>query len=325
MKNRTKTLVTGFALFLLAAGVYAAATPAAPFDNGRAPFNLEVQNEVIPYRVFGIYAMPGEVVQIHLHDPRARVVPGQAVLTAKTGVVRRVSKEKWTWTAPLTPGLSQIVARTNVGSVRLNAFIMVPATEIRHGSLDGYRIGSYPGKPLRGLDVYRPPTGFVEVTPENRDTLIAPHFTIGQFLCKQQGGYPKFVALRERLLLKLEYVLELVNGRGYRADTFYVMSGFRTPAYNTGLGNVRYSRHQWGDAADIFIDQSPKDGRMDDLNGDGRSDVRDAIALYDLIDSQFSVPEYGVYHGGLGNYGPTHSHGPFVHVDTRGFKARWGR
>ena len=320
-----KSLAAGLALFLLAASAYAAVTTPAPFDTGRAPFNLEVRNESIPYRVFGIYVMPGEVVAIHLHDPRAGVLPDPATLTAKTGALRRVGKEEWTWTAPTAPGLTQIVARTKTGSVRLNAFIMVPATEIKRGSLDGYRIGSYPGKPLRGLDAYRPPAGFVEVTPENRNTLIAPHFTIGQFLCKQAGGYPKFVALRERLLLKLEYVLELVNGKGYRADTFYVMSGFRTPAYNTGLGNVRYSRHQWGDAADIFIDQSPKDGRMDDLNGDGRSDVRDAIALYDLIDSQYSVPEYGVYHGGLGNYGPTRSHGPFVHVDTRGFKARWGR
>lgn len=322
--HRMKTISATIALLLSSAGL-AAALPAARFDPGLAPFSLEVDNESIPYRVFGIYVMPGQVVNIHLHDPRAHILPGDVVLTAQSGTVRRQSREKWTWRAPSTTGLTKIVARTEAGSVQLNAFVMVPATHVAKGSLEGYRIGSYPGKLLRGLDIYRPPVGFVQVTPANRDTLIAPHFTIGQFLCKEAGGYPKFVALRERLVLKLEYLLQLVNDRGYHADTFYVMSGFRTPAYNAALGNVRYSRHQWGDAADIFIDEAPKDGRMDDLNGDGRSDVRDAIALYDLIDSQFSVPEYEVYQGGLGNYGPTHTHGPFVHVDARGFKARWGR
>jgi hypothetical protein len=30
------------------------------------------------------------------------------------------------------------------------------------------------------------------------------------------------------------------------------------------------------------------------------------------------------YVGGLGTYEPTHTHGAFVHVDVRGFEARWG-
>lgn len=302
-----------------------AAAHEAPFETGRAPFSVEVNDEFIPYRVFGVYVMPNERLQIHVHDPRATTGSVPVELEAASGTLQRQGAEEWTWKAPSRPGLTHLEAHSGVGEIRLNIFVMVPATEIRQGRLDGYRIGSYPRTPLRGLDVYRPPAGFIEVTPANRDTPIAPHFTLGQFLCKQQGGYPKFVALRERLILKLEYLLQLVNGKGIHADSFFVMSGFRTPVYNTALGNVRYSRHQWGDAADIFIDESPRDGRMDDLNGDGRSDVRDAIMLYDLIDSQFSVPEYGVYHGGLGNYGPTRTHGPFVHVDTRGFKARWGR
>lgn len=302
-----------------------AAAGATAFDTGRAPFSIEVNDESIPYRVFGVYVMPSELIRIHVHDPRATSGRATVELEAATGTLQRITAEEWTWKAPAQPGLTHLRARSQVGEIGLNVFVMVPAAEIQQGRLDGYRIGSYPKTPLRGLDVYRPPTGFIEVTPENRDTPIAPHFTLGQFLCKQQGGYPKFVALRERLILKLEYLLQLVNGKGIHADSFFVMSGFRTPVYNAALGNVRYSRHQWGDAADIFVDESPRDGRMDDLNGDGRSDIRDAITLYDLIDSQFSVPEYGVYHGGLGNYGPTSSHGPFVHVDTRGFKARWGR
>ena len=60
--------------------------------------------------------------------------------------------------------------------------------------------------------------------------------------------------LRPRLLLKLEMMLEKVNAAGYRCDTFQVMSGYRTPHYNMAIGNVKYSRHVWGGAADIFVD-----------------------------------------------------------------------
>lgn len=55
----------------------------------------------------------------------------------------------------------------------------------------------------------------------------------------------------------LEFILEKVNAQGYRWETFCVMSGYRTPYYNKAIGNVRYSRHLWGDAADIFIDENP--------------------------------------------------------------------
>ena len=41
---------------------------------------------------------------------------------------------------------------------------------------------------------------------------------------------------------------------------------------------ARASRHQFGDAADIIIDDN-KDGRMDDLNRDGRVDVADADVI----------------------------------------------
>ena len=110
---------------------------------------------------------------------------------------------------------------------------------------------------------------------------------------------------------------------GYRATTFHVMSGYRTPAYNCSLGNVRFSKHQFGAAADIFIDENG-DGVMDDLNGDGRSDIRDAEVLCRLIDNAAARPEgRGLIGGGLGKYPSTAAHGPFVHVDVRDRKALW--
>jgi len=55
---------------------------------------------------------------------------------------------------------------------------------------------------------------------------------------------------------------------------------------------------------------------MDDLNADGRSDVRDAEVLYRLFDEAQE-------RGGMGKYRPTAAHGPFVHVDIRDRRARW--
>lgn len=231
-------------------------------------------------------------------------LPGETVTVEALG--RRVE-----WTAPLQPGLYPI----HVDSVTIQAFVLVPYGRLRGEYINGYRIGRYPARALRGRAIYQAPAGFIEVTRANENTLVTPHFRLKQFLCKQAGGYPKYVVLDERLLQQLEHLLAVANGAGLRASTFTVMSGYRTPAYNRALGNVPYSRHTWGAAADIFIDENG-DGRMDDLNGDGKSDVRDAEVLYRLFDDAQE-------RGGMGKYRPTSAHGPFVHVDIRDRRARW--
>jgi hypothetical protein len=222
-------------------------------------------------------------------------------------------------------------------TVTVNVFVLVPASRAQRGYLNGYRIGSYPNFALKQLPMYTPPRGFIEVTRENEDTLVSPHFRLRQFLCKQKGGYPKYLALDQRLLSALEFILEKVNKSGHHARTFAIMSGYRTPHYNRAIGNsTTHSRHLWGDAADIFIDESPRDGEMDDLNRDGSINFRDAAVLYDIIDGLFQprfrrlstastasfAPDLT---GGLAAYQGNAAHGPFVHVDVRGIYTRWGR
>lgn len=310
--------------WLLAAGAPArpAEIPAGgAFDPGRAGFEVRVRGELSAYRFLGVYALPGETLRIEVPKPGG----ASFRLRSRDAVIAPSGTARWAWRAPAEPGLHPLeIARGDGAVMVLNVFVMVPSGEARGGYLRGYRLGEYPEKPLGGLPIYRPPRGFVLVTPENESTPISPHFTLQQFLCKQAGGYPKLVALRERLLLKLELLLQLVNDRGWRCDTFAVLSGFRTPFYNRAIGNVPYSRHQWGGAADVFIDERPRDGVMDDLDGNGVIDERDADVLYDLFEGA-SRREHEVFAGGLGSYGQTGSHGPFVHVDTRGFRARWGR
>jgi hypothetical protein len=310
-----------FVILLLATGPGAAERPA--FDSGRVSFSVEVKGEVSAYAVLGIFVMPGDLVRIGVQGDRS----GSGFSAeAEAGTLKKTSERAWNWTAPREAGVSAItISRPDSGeSMRLNAFVMVPATEIRNGELNGYPIGGYPAKPLKGLPLYNPPRGFIEVTEESAQTPVSPHFTIGQFLCKQNGGYPKYLVLRERLVLKLELILEHANASGLRCGTFVVMSGYRTPSYNRAIGNVRYSRHLWGGAADIFIDENPADGVMDDLNGDGEIGLPDADVLYDVVDQLYGRPFYAAFLGGLGRYRETNSHGPFVHVDVRGFRARWG-
>jgi uncharacterized protein YcbK (DUF882 family) len=131
--------------------------------------------------------------------------------------------------------------------------------------------------------------------------------------------------LREPLVDKLELVLAELREMGVPARALRVMSGFRTPQYNEqGVGaggRVQDSRHQYGDAADVYIVNGARDW-MSDVNRDGRVDTRDARVLAAAAERvEQAHPELV---GGIGIYKATAAHGPFVHIDVRGNRARWG-
>ncbi len=295
------------------------ARPAAgsAFDPGRLSWSVHVSGFDTDYRELALFALPGETVTLRPSRP-VEAEADSGTLSRSGGLVR--------WKAPGRAGPYPVRLRAGDETMTLRVFVLRPATEIRDGELDGYRIGSYPVAPFRDLPSYHAPKGFVELRPELLDTPVSPHFTLGQFRCKQDAGWPQFLVLDPVLLLKLERALERVNARGIRADRFEVMSGYRTPYYNRAIGNkTTHSRHVYGAAADIYVDVAPPDGQMDDLDGDGRSTKADADLLYDLLE-EFSVDSWWQRHlGGLASYRPNAAHGPFVHVDTRGYRARWGR
>jgi hypothetical protein len=199
---------------------------------------------------------------------------------------------------------------------------MVPYAEMKHGLLRGYRIGGYPAP--RPDQAEERPRGFVTITDETAALELSPHFRLGQFACRSGEGLPKYAVIQPRLLLRLEGLLELANLSGIRAGTFELLSAYRTPLYNREIGNVTtFTRHQYGDAADIYVDESPRDGRMDDLNHDGRFDAADARVLERLAAATEDVSTNGGTEGGLAAYRATGGHGAFVHVDTRGYRVRW--
>lgn len=288
------------------------------WDQTRLSVPAMVNGHIIPYPVFAIFVMPGSSVSVGFVDATG----GASLKLAGLELAPETSEFK----ASENPGIQALEIRNKAtGEIcQINVFTMVPATSLGDdGRLNGYRIDRYPDKPLRGLDIYLPPNGFVEVTGENADVALSPNFTLGEFVSKQASNYPKYVVLRSSLLLKLENILASLNNAGHPTSDFVIMSGYRTPFYNRAIGNVQYSRHVWGGAADFYIDEAPADGKMDDLNNDGRVDRDDARWLASFINDLSQRGAFGPRIGGIGVYGSTSAHGPFVHVDVRGTRARW--
>lgn len=205
---------------------------------------------------------------------------------------------------------------------------LIPFSAKRGGILRGYRIGWWPSEPRgrRAPKADTPlPDGFIEVHPADTALAVSEQFRLGDFLTKDQRDvWPKYLVLKPDLLDKLELISARLEARGL-PSRLRVMSGFRTPQYNAkGVGRrggrAKDSRHMYGDASDVFVD-ADGDGRMDDLDRDGRITVLDALVLADIADEvEQAHPELV---GGVSAYKATPAHGPFVHVDVRGHRARW--
>ena len=133
------------------------------------------------------------------------------------------------------------------------------------------------------------------------------------------------MVIAPELLDKLELTFDELEREGHPVKNIFVISGFRTPSYNENGGDTSgrgsLSRHMYGDAMDVTIDND-HDGLMDDLNGDGRVDVKDARVLARAAEQV--EQEHPDLVGGIGVYAPTGAHHGFVHIDTRGYRARWG-
>ena len=185
-----------------------------------------------------------------------------------------------------------------------------------------FKIGNYPTKSYKNLAQYTAPKGMIEVTKKNKDEYISEHFQLKDFLGKQHSGYPKYVIISTKLLYKLELIIKKLKENGHTVEHLHVMSGYRTPFYNATLGNGKSSRHIYGDAADIYLDND-RNGAMDDIKKDGKIDIHDAKVLAAIVEGIDKEKQYQWLIGGLGVYKGNGSHRGFIHVDTRGFKARW--
>src|SRR5215831_4265577 len=191
-------------------GAWVATPLAAPRRSETASFAVTYHHESSAYRHAALVTLPrASVVITATGGP-----PGDYSATTSTGVLVQQGLKQWKWTAPDRPGTYLIsIAGPAKDLIDLHAFVMVPARGVKSGLLNGYRIGAYPPQRFNGNPLYARPAGFIEVTKENQDTRVAPHFTLKQFVCKEDTSktFPKYVVLQERLPLKLEAVLERLN------------------------------------------------------------------------------------------------------------------
>lgn len=229
------------------------------------------------------------------------------------------------------PGVHPLVATAPDGdSVVL--VTLLPFDRKTGDRLGEYRIGSWPaeravasptaGTPKRARPL---PAGFIEVTPASRGIRVSKLFRFEDFLTHDQRAiWPKYLLLDPRLVDKLELIGQRLAQSG-RSNSLRVMSGFRTPQYNAlGVGprggRARDSRHMYGDAADVYVD-ADGNGVMDDLDGDGRVTIADGRYLLGVAEAV--EREHPELVGGLSAYRANRVHGPFLHVDARGVRARW--
>jgi len=296
-----------------------------------------LQLVILPSMATGLKLTVGDNQPIIMSRYFTTVLPGKSIvlkvessdiskliITSDYGRLISKGDGRWKYVSPQEPGNYSVVIKDGLSKdeIVLVVFVLTPATDQVGEYLNDYRIGNYPEDKYKGSSKYSKPEGFIEVNEANKDVFITPHFQLKQFLCKQESGWPKYLLVNPVLLVKLEHLIDGLAARGNNVSTLFIMSGYRTPYYNKAIGNVKYSRHIFGDAADIYVDED-LDGVIDDLDSDSKSNMLDAMVLHELLSDLENDPENEHLVGGIGKYKKNSAHTYFIHVDTRGYRARW--
>lgn len=305
--TRFLTRILAVALF---ATPLAAATPGTDLRLNSLPAFVE--------RLF-VPVVPATTNQIAI-----KTIAFDSVVSEPAGFDLSIENGVLTVEAPPADAAGYAVVRAGNRELTLTLVNLVPYDRMQNGKLDGYRVGEYQAVPLKGLEQYERPKGFIRLTDANSSLWVSDHYRMRDFQCKLDGT-TKFLILRTDALLKLELLQhELETQHGLRFDRFTIMSGYRTPYYNSKIGNeTSYSRHLYGDAMDIYIDHDG-DGNMDDVDRSGRVDSNDAKFLLKIAEKIDNSREWGWLKGGAGVYHANAAHGPYIHIDARGYVARWG-
>ena len=290
------------------------------FESKQLGFELIIEQEATNLDRFFYPVLSGDTLALRVISKH----PESIVLQSDGGNVMAVKTMQWQYIAPKSKGNYSITITDNKSNetMLVTVIVMVAASNQKGEYLNGYRIGNYPTVTYKNRHKYKIPEGFIEVTEANKDLFITPHFQLKQFLCKQASGWPKYLVLSPRLLIKLERLLYEINKRGTLSNSLFIMSGYRTPYYNKSIGNVQFSRHVFGDAADIYVDENG-DSNIDDINKDGKVNMEDADIIYRIVSEIDNDSELKHLLGGMGKYNENSRHTFFIHIDTRGYKARW--
>ena len=154
------------------------------------------------------------------------------------------------------------------------------------------------------------PDSMILLTDQTKKFMLSPHFSLGNFYEK---GYhnKKAILIDPLLVVKLEILYALLQKFNPKADVF-ISSGYRSLKENYKARNrTKYTMHQFGKAADIYICKKGHRGRYYiDLNGDKKSNKKDRwIVMFILWEIEKIFPELA----GFNQIYRRH-----VHTDVRG-------
>ena len=122
---------------------------------------------------------------------------------------------------------------------------------------------------------------------------LEKNFSLHEFRCRDGTDVPdEFMDNVRELCVNLQILRDHID------KPITIISGYRSPEYNTKIKGAKRSQHMSARAADIIVP------------GMTSLEVRDIIIQL--------IKEGKMVKGGVGIY-PT-----FVHYDVRGYNARWG-
>ena len=300
----------------------------SPNDRSRLDFSFARDPMVI--------VLPGDALNVSASAPDGPCT----VTVVKDGRPFR-QDASLAFTAPESPGIYYIPLLITSPGLRRDAqlCIVVPyraaGRKVERGvnvHADGQEIGEYRHTSRSGNrkvkenpESYQPPVWWFRLTDQNRlfeivpgvaaDELVAPAEDTGrQHTDMPPVAYPMWKAIWT--------VKRAVGELGIPPEAVKLISVFRSPAYNRGIGSNAFGRHIYGDAFDFYISLDGGE-KAADLNHDGKLDRRDAYPVVGLIenlqaDGEIPMGGVGIYNHAAGDHEVT------MHVDLRGHRATWG-
>lgn len=122
---------------------------------------------------------------------------------------------------------------------------------------------------------------------------LTKNFALVEFACHDGTAVPEaLIPKTQQIAEALEVIREACGNQPVT-----IISGYRSPAYNTKIDGAAKSRHMKGDAADI---------RVKGMKPPAVADV------CERLQREGKIPM-----GGVGRYST------FTHVDVRGYVSRW--
>ena len=297
------SIIVSFLVFLLFSG---ADDPVPPGP----VFAISVDNVPLQPHMMSFIASPGELVNLSCEDSLNWSIP--ALSCAGSG-------REFAFVLPRSHGTYEVTASDSSKVQQWIMIVPLDNTQFRTATINSFPVGFYgDGNSRDNL----PDRGFIELWPDVFNARISTHLSFSDFLGHTEGSWPQYMVLDLRLVHKLECVLEEVALSYPEARDLHCISGFRTPAYNAAIGNdTGFSLHLYGAASDFWIEGWPANDLIDDLDRNKRIDVFDGEFIVEVSRRLEATGRVAV--GGGSAYRWITSHGPFVHLDTRGSAAVW--